>query len=84
MSVFIPTLENCKAELADPSNPNALRVPAGEKPTASRVRKARAKGYRYERIAAAYGISPAAVRKLEKEKGDPIWTGRGTKAHLAG
>jgi len=83
MSVFIPTRENCLAELADPDNPNALRVPEGEKPTATRVRKARAKGFRYERIAAAYGISPKAVRELEKAKGEAIWTGKGTKAHLA-
>ena len=61
-------------------SPKALRVPAGENPTASRVRKHRAKGVRYERIAVAYGISVGRVKKLELEKGDVIYTGKGTTA----
>jgi len=81
---LVVTIDSCKAELADPENKKALRVPAGEKATASRVRKHRAKGYRYERIAVAYGLSLKAVKELEAEKGDPIYTGKGTTAHLAG
>ena len=65
---------------ATSGSPKALTVPEGEKATASRVRKHRAKGVRYERIAVAYGISVGAVKKLELEKGDPIYTGKGTTA----
>jgi hypothetical protein len=81
---LVVTVESCKLELLDPENKKALRIADGEKATATRVRRARAKGYRYERIAAAYGISVKAAKELEAEKGDPIYTGKGTTAHLAG
>lgn len=60
------------------------------KPTASRVRSLRAKRFRYEEIAAAASaflgknVSSATIKKLEAEKGDPIWIGRGTKHIGAG
>jgi hypothetical protein len=61
-------------------SPKALVVADGEKPTATRVRRHRTNGVRYERIAIAYGISVGRVKKLELEKGEVIYTGKGTTA----